>query len=154
MELRCLKWALMTHLDTWNTSYGQKKGRESNWQFDFRALKVGNYPNFLVCRWRATYRWKFLNEGYNFVLDLNSIEGLQRKLWAPKVAGVPTLGISRLPLGSPWTKCHLDVGLMERHKVYYEGEGGGFPQVWAVVSFVSSNLPMTCPNTKSAPIMP
>jgi hypothetical protein len=27
------------------------------------------------------------------------------------------------------TKCHLDVGLLERHKVYYKGEGGDFPQV-------------------------
>jgi len=42
---------------------------------------------------------------------------------------VPTLGISRLPFGSLETKCYLDVGLMERHKVYYKGEGGGFPQV-------------------------
>ncbi len=25
LELRCLKWARMTHLDTWNTSYGPKK---------------------------------------------------------------------------------------------------------------------------------
>jgi hypothetical protein len=26
LELRCLKWALMTHLNTSNISYGQKKG--------------------------------------------------------------------------------------------------------------------------------
>jgi hypothetical protein len=25
LKRRCLKWALMTHLDTWNTSYGQRK---------------------------------------------------------------------------------------------------------------------------------
>jgi hypothetical protein len=43
--------------------------------------------------------------------------------------GNPTLAISGLPFESPETKCHLDVGLMERHKVYYKGEGGGFPQV-------------------------
>jgi hypothetical protein len=36
LERRCLKWARVTHLDTWNTSYGQKKGRESNCQFDSR----------------------------------------------------------------------------------------------------------------------
>jgi len=48
---------------------------------------------------------------------------------APKVAGVPTVGILGLPLGSPGTKCHLDVGLVEKHKVYYKGEGGGFPKV-------------------------
>jgi hypothetical protein len=47
------------------------------------------------------------------------------------------LGISGFPFGSPGTKCHLDVGLMERHRVYYKGEGDGFPQVQAVVSFVS-----------------
>jgi len=29
--------------------------------------------------------------------------------------------ILRLPLGSLGTKCHLDVGLVERHKVYYKG---------------------------------
>jgi hypothetical protein len=37
----------MTHLDISNTSYGQKKGRESNWQFDSRPLKVKNRPEFL-----------------------------------------------------------------------------------------------------------
>jgi len=42
--------------------------------------------------------------------------------------GVSTLGILGLLHGSPKTKCHLDVGLMERHKVYYKGEGGGFPK--------------------------
>jgi hypothetical protein len=30
------------------------------------------------------------------------------------------------------------------------GEGGGFPQIWAVVKFVSLKLPMACPSTKGA----
>ncbi len=41
--------------------------------------------------------------------------------------GVLILAISRLPFGSPGTKCHLDVGLVERHRVYDKEEGGGFP---------------------------
>ncbi len=86
---------------------------------------------------------------YNFALDLISIEGLHTKLWAPKVAGASTLGISSLPFGNPETKCHLDVSLVARHRVYYKGEGGGFPQVCVVVSLVSLWLPMVCPNTKS-----
>jgi hypothetical protein len=45
--------------------------------------------------------------------------------------------------GTP--KCHLDVGFMERHIVYYKGEGGGFPQLRAVVSLISLNLPMARP---------
>jgi len=71
----------------------------------------------------------------------------------PKVVGVPNLAISKLPFGSFGTKCHLDVGLVERHIVYYKGEGGGFPQVQAMVSLVSPNLSVAHPNTKSAPIM-
>jgi len=55
--------------------------------------------------------------------------------------------------GNPGTKCHLDVGLVERHKVYYKGEGGGFPQVRAVVSLVSLRLPVAHLNTKNAPTM-
>jgi hypothetical protein len=33
------KWRCMSHLDNFSISYGQKKGRESNWQFDSRPLK-------------------------------------------------------------------------------------------------------------------
>ncbi len=149
MEHRCLKWARITHLDTSNTSYGQKKGRESNCQFDSRPLKVKNRPNFLMCRWRATYSWKALDEDYNFASDLISIKGLHTKIWTPKVAKVPTLGISKLPLGSIRTKCHLGAGPMVRHKVYYKGEGGCFAQVRAMVSLVSPKSLMAHPSTKS-----
>jgi len=153
LKRRCLKWASITHLDIWNTSYGQKNGRESNWQFDPRPLKVGNQPDFLAFRWRATYHWKALNKGNNFVLELISIRGMHIKLWGPKVAEVPNLTISGFSFGSLETKSHLDVGLMERHKVYYKGEGGGFPQVRVVVSLVSPSLPVVHPSTKNAPIM-
>ncbi len=47
---------------------------------------------------------------------------MNTKLWGPKVAGVPTLVISGLPFGNPERKSHLDVGFMERHKVYYKGK--------------------------------
>jgi hypothetical protein len=76
--------------------------------------------------------------------------GLQTKLWAPKVARVPTLGILRLPLGSPITKCHLGASPMVKHRVYYKGEGGGFPQVRVVVSLMSPCLHMLRPSTKHA----
>jgi len=78
---------------------------------------------------------------------------MHTKLWGPKIAGVPTFAISGLPLGSLGTKSHLDVGLMERHRIYYKGEGGGFPQVRVVVSLVGSSLSMARPSTKSVPTM-
>jgi hypothetical protein len=66
LKHRCPKWACMTHLDICNTSYGQNKGRESNWQFDSRPRKVRNRPDSLACRWHAKCHWKALDEGYNF----------------------------------------------------------------------------------------
>jgi len=106
-----------------------------------------------MCRWHATYRWKVLNEGYNFALDFISIGGLHVKLWTPKVVRDLAMGISRLPIGSPGRKWHLGADPVAMHKVYYKGEGGGFPQVQAVMSLVSLNLPVACPSTKSVPTM-
>jgi hypothetical protein len=106
-----------------------------------------------VFRWPAIDRWKVLDKGYNFASDLISIRGLHTKLWGPKIIRVPTLGILGLPFEIPGTKCHLDVGLVESHIVYYKGEGGGFPQVHVVVSLVSQNLFVVRPNTKSVSTM-
>jgi hypothetical protein len=68
LEHRCLLWVRMTHLGFQDMSYGQKMGRESNWQFDTQPLKVKNHLDFLVWKWSATYHWKSLDKGYNFVL--------------------------------------------------------------------------------------
>jgi len=43
---------------------------------------------------------------------------------------------------------HMATSLVAKHRVYYKGEGGGFPQVWAVVNFVSSCLFVVCLCTK------
>jgi hypothetical protein len=118
-----------------------KKGRESNCQFDSRPQKVRNRPDLLSFRGRDTYRWKALDESYNFALNHTSIGGLLAKLWGSKVAEVPASEISRLPLGSPGKKSHLDVASVESCKVYYNGEGGGFPQVRAVVSLMCPCCP-------------
>ncbi len=140
----------MTHLNIYNISYGKKKGHESNWQFDSRPRNVKNRPNFHACRWRATHRWKDLDESYNFVLSFVPIRGLSIMLQPRKIARIPTLAISGLPFESPKTKSHLDVALMERCKIYYMGESGGFPQVRAVLSLVSPKSPVACLSTKGA----
>jgi len=51
-------------------------------------------------------------------------------------------------LGNPGTKSHSDVGAAERHREYYMVEGGGFPQVWAMMRFVSPKSPVACLSTK------
>jgi len=135
-KFRCPKWPRMGHLDICSPSYGQKKGRGSNYQFDSRPLKVKNRPLPDVAWRSATQRWKALDNSYNFGLDLVLIQVRGEELWASKVTGLQPGTISRLQLGSPGKKSHSDVTSMMRHREYYMGEGGGFPRVRAMVSFV------------------
>jgi hypothetical protein len=88
LKSRYRKWPRIGHLDICNSSYGQNKGRESNWQFDSRPLKVGNRPLSDVWIQSARCRWKDLDEGYNFGLDLVTIRLASRELWTPKVPGL------------------------------------------------------------------
>ncbi len=85
LKRRYRKWPRIGHLHICSPSYGQKKGRESNWQFDSWPLKVGNRPLPDLLIDSARCRWKYLNEGYNFVSDLVAIKLGSRELWAPKV---------------------------------------------------------------------
>jgi hypothetical protein len=92
IKCRCRKWACLSHLDIYNISYGQKKGRKSNWQFDSRPLKVKNPPNPNAYRWNETHRWKALDESYNFFFrpcpDLRS----KQRVIVPQSCESPNLG--------------------------------------------------------------
>jgi hypothetical protein len=103
-KCRCRKWACMGHLDICSTSYGKKKGQESNWQFDSRPLKVKNQPDFGACRWNVTHRWKAFEKNYKFVSDLFAIGGLSKELWPRKVLEVQTGTVSDSSLGVPEQK--------------------------------------------------
>jgi hypothetical protein len=138
LKCRCPKWPRMSHLEICSTSYGRKKGRESNWQFDSRPLKIGNRLDSGACRWNATHHWKTFNKNYNFGLDLVPIQVRGKVLWASKVSGVQSGTILRLHFGSPGKKSHLVASAVKSCREYYMGEGGGFPRVQAVA----------CPNTK------
>jgi len=123
-KCRCRKWSLMGHLNICNTRYGKKKGRESNWQFDSRPLKVRNRPNPGACRWSVIHYFKDLKENYKFASDLIPIGGLNKELWPHKVPGVQTETVSGLLLGNPRTKSRSDVGATERRRKPW-GRGGG-----------------------------
>jgi len=88
LKCRCLKWPRIGHLDIYSPCYGQKKGQESNWQFDSQPLKVGNRPLPDLRIESVTRSWKDLDEGYNFGSDLVAIKLYSRELWAPKVPGL------------------------------------------------------------------
>jgi len=85
LKRRYRKWPRIGHLDICSPSYGQKKGRESNWQFDSRPQKVRNRPPPNLRIESAIPCWKDLDEGYKFGLDLVAIRLRSWELWAPKV---------------------------------------------------------------------
>jgi hypothetical protein len=63
------------------------------------------------------------------------------------------VAVSGFHLGNFETKSHSDVGAVGSYREYYMREGGGFPQVRAVVSLVSlvsPELPVACLSTKGA----
>jgi hypothetical protein len=107
LKLRYRKWPRIGHWDIYSPSYGQKKGRESNWQFDSRPLKVRNRPLPDIRFESATRRWKDLDKGYNSGSDLVAIRLWSRELWAPKVLGLQP-GQFRdnfgIPIGNPGKK--------------------------------------------------
>ncbi len=55
---------------------------------------------------------------------------------APKSQESPFVQFQDSHSGVPREKSHLDVGSVANHRVYYKGEGGGFPQVLAMVSLM------------------
>jgi hypothetical protein len=67
-----------------HTSYGLKKGRESNSQFDSQPLKVKNQLDFVACKQCATYHWKAFDKGYNFAWDVNASKVCTQNYVPPK----------------------------------------------------------------------
>jgi len=118
--------------------------------FDSRSLKVKNRPKILGCRERATYRWKALDESYNFSLEHASIQGLFAKLWGFKVSGVLHGDISGLPRESTGKNSHLDVASAEWRRVYYKGGRWWLPPSSGRGESCVFVLPVTCPCTKCA----
>jgi hypothetical protein len=117
----------------------------------FLTIKSRELTDFLTCRWCATNRWKVIDEGYNFVLDLISIRGLHTKLWKPK---------SRESQLWEFSDSHL--GVSGQNVIWmwaswrdteYTIRGKVMTCLRALMSLVSSSLLMTHLSTKSAPAM-
>jgi len=156
LKSRYRKCPRIGHLDICRVSYGQKKSRESNWQFDSRPLKVGNRPLSEVRIGSAIRRWKDLDEGYKFGSDLVEIRSRSRELWAPKVPGLHP-GRFRDNFGTPFRESREFVPFgCSPHGAsqsiiwgvwwWHTPESGPWWVLW-------SEVPMACPNTKGCPEM-
>jgi hypothetical protein len=132
------KWPRIGHLDICNPRYGQKKGRESNWQFDSRPLKVksreltsSRRPN-----WKCDRSFERSRRGLQVWFGPHCDQISQSRVMSSRSPGTPTGTISELQLGSPGKKCHSSASAAEWHIVYYREDGGGTSRVRAVVCLV------------------
>jgi hypothetical protein len=135
---------------------------------NFREQFEDSKLNFL---WRSLYHWKALGTYMSKMGLHCSFGHLKHKLWPKARPGVklpiwltllqtslqsevcsqsygalksrecPLVQFQDSHAGVPGEKSHLDVGLVERSRVYYKREGDGFPQVQAVVSLVCPCCP-------------
>jgi hypothetical protein len=79
LKRRCLKWACMIHLSTYNTSYGRNKGQKSKCQLDSQPLKVKNRLDLGAYKGACHISLETFDKGYNFALNLTLIGGLHKK---------------------------------------------------------------------------
>ncbi len=112
-------------------------------------FKVLESPRFLCVQVVCHIMLESSQRGLKICFGPHINKRSTKKVMGPQSCRSPKFG----NFGTLETKCHLDVGFVERHRVYYKGEGGGFPQVRAMVNLVSPSLPVTHPSTKSAQTM-
>jgi hypothetical protein len=80
LKCKCLKWAHITHLDIWNIKLWPKERsgvKLTVWLSTTKSEKSTRFPYVQVA---CDILLKALEKGYNFSLNLISIEGLHTKL--------------------------------------------------------------------------
>jgi len=104
----------------------------------FPTTKIQESTGFPCVQVACNIPLESFRQGLQLCFRLHLNQRSTRKVMGPQSRGSPNFGNFETPIwesqlwqfrgnGSPRTKCHLDVGLMERYRVYYKREGGGFP---------------------------
>jgi hypothetical protein len=146
-KCRCLKWPRISHLDICSTSYGWKKGRESNWQFDSR-------PNSRESTWSRCVQLECNTplKSYQGELQVffkscpNRRSG--REVMNAQSPGSPNLDSFGTPLWESREKVPFRCKCSgEAQKILYGGRWW-LPPSPSRGESSESVLPVICPNTK------
>jgi hypothetical protein len=85
LKHRCLKCAYMTHFGSLKHKLWLKEGSGVKLSIWLPTTKVRNLPDLLAFKWCATYSWKFLNKGYNFLETSPQSEVCTKSYGLPKL---------------------------------------------------------------------
>jgi len=124
LKRRYRKWPRIGHLDICRPSYGHKKGRESNCQFDSRPQKSG-IDLFPTSELRVRYVIGKISTRATSLVQTSSRSNLPVGSYELPKSRDNFETISGLQLGSPGNLCHLDVAPTGHRRVYYREYGGG-----------------------------
>ncbi len=112
LKRRCLKCLHVVHLDLICMSYNQKKGWESNWEFDSQPQILGKQGSNEVQLGCAIHCWKEIFESYKMLPSHFQKKLDFKKIWVAKVLGQQesqfwdshsgVLGKSDIWMQSPW----------------------------------------------------
>jgi hypothetical protein len=86
--------------------------------------------------WECDTMLEISRQGLQLFFRPHCDRTVQSGVMSSQSPGTPTGTTLGLQFGSPGKKSHLDATSAASCKVYYKGEGDGFPQVRAVVSLV------------------
>jgi len=121
LKSKCPKWPRMSHLDICSPTYGQKKGRESNWQFDSQPLKVENRPLPEVRFKSATWLESSLR-GLQLCFRPHCYWTLQSGVMSSQSRGTPTRDNFGTPIWESWEKVPFGCSPRgELQRIHYGG---------------------------------
>jgi hypothetical protein len=106
-----------------------------------RSKKLGFDPIYLSVEGMRHTVGKLSRKATTLLQIASRSEVCLQSYGAPKSQETLLAQFRDYHLGVLGEKNHLDVGFVASHRVCYKGEGGGFPQVKAVVSLVCSCCP-------------
>ncbi len=103
--------------------------------------KLGINPIYLVANDMRHIVEKLSTRATTLLLTASRSEVCSQSYGAPKLQEFQLARFQDSHSKVPGEKSHLDVDLVERCRIYYKGEGGGFPQVRVMVSLVCPCCP-------------
>jgi hypothetical protein len=105
--------------DICSPSYGQKKGRESNWQFDSTTKSRESIPSWHPI-WVCDMALEISQRGLQLWFKPHRDPTLQSGVMVIQSSGSPAGTISGLHFGSPGNLCHLDAPSVASCREYYK----------------------------------
>jgi hypothetical protein len=106
------------------------------------TTKSQESPRFLCVQVACDILVESSRQRLHLCYKLHFNQRFANKIMGPQSRRNPNFGNFETPTWESRDKCHLGANHMARHRIYYKGEGGGFPQVRTVVNLVSPSLPM------------